>query len=232
MWDSVNRALTQAAERVIMSVAGFLPGILALILALVVSIIIAWIVAAIVRRFLRGIDFDSRLGRWGFSALAEWSPSKSPTLLVSKVCAWAIIFFGLLVGMTALAADLTSRFVYRLFEYMPNLLSALFVLAIGLLAARFLSRGVLIGAVNMNIQSARLLSLGVKWLILVLAAAMALEDLRIGGDIVKLAFAILFGGIVLALALAVGLGSKEAVSRTWEKSREQTSDNEETLHHL
>jgi hypothetical protein len=232
MLDNVNQALTQATQRVITSVANFLPGLLALILAFVIAIVVAWIMGALLRRFLRGIDFDARLDQWGFSGLSEWSPSKSPTLLVSKVCAWAIILLGLLVGMTALEGDLTSRFVYRFFEYMPNVLAALFILAIGVFAARFLARGVLIGAVNMNIQYARLLSLGVKWLVFVLTAAMALDHLRIGGDIVKVAFSILFGGIVLALALAVGLGSKDLVSRTWEKSRAQTGEGEETLHHL
>jgi hypothetical protein len=54
-------------------------------------------------------------------------------------------------------------------------------------------------------------------MLLVLAAAMALQHLGIGGSIVTLSFAILFGGIVLALALAVGLGSKDMVSRSWEQ---------------
>ena len=100
------------------------------------------------------------------------------------------------------------------------------------MAARFLARNVLIGAVNMQIQSARLLSLGVKWLVLVLAAAMALEHLGIGGGIVRLGFGILFGGIVLAMALAVGLGSKEMVSRSWERQATKTEEQEEPLHHI
>ena len=74
----------------------------------------------------------------------------------------------------------------------------------------------------MQIQSARLLSIGVKWLVLVLAGAMALDHLGIGRQILLLAFGILFGGIVLALALAVGLGSKEMVSRSLERQIPRT----------
>ena len=107
--------------------------------------------------------------------------------------------------------------VLRVFEYVPNVLAALFVLAAGSIIARFLARSVLIGAVNMNLLYARLLSAGVKWLVNVLAVAMALEHLGIGGGIIRLAFGILFGGIVLALALAVGLGSKELVSRSLDR---------------
>jgi len=107
------------------------------------------------------------------------------------------------------------------------------VLICGLLVSRFLARSVLISAVNMQIQSARLLSLGVKWLVMVLTFAMALEHLGIGGQIVQVGFAILFGGIVLTLALAVGLGSKEMVSRSWERQADKTErETEEQFHHL
>jgi hypothetical protein len=106
---------------------------------------------------------------------------------------------------------------------LPNVLAAVVVLAAGGVAARFLARSVLIGAVNMNLRYARLLSAGVRWLVSVLTVAMALDHLGIGGDIVRLAFGILFGGIVLALALAVGLGSKDLVSRSLDREAGKTS---------
>jgi hypothetical protein len=129
---------------------------------------------------------------------------------------------------------LTSELVRRLVEYLHDVLAAVVVLVAGSFIARFLARSVLIGAVNMNLQYARLLSAGVKWLVLVLAVTMALEHLGIGGGIIRLAFGILFGGIVLALALAVGLGSKEMVSRSLEReaNRASTQPTEEPVSHL
>ncbi len=56
---------------------------------------------------------------------------------------------------------------------------------------------------------------------LVLTAAMVLDHLQIGGTVVDLAFGILFGGIVLTLSLAIGLGSRDLVSRSIEKSTER-----------
>jgi len=53
---------------------------------------------------------------------------------------------------------------------------------------------------------------------------MALDHLSIGGTILDLAFGAVFGGIVLALALAVGLGSKEVVSRSWERQADRAAD--------
>jgi uncharacterized protein YebE (UPF0316 family) len=76
--------------------------------------------------------------------------------------------------------------------------------------------------VNAQLQYARVLSLGVKWLVLVLTAAMVLDHLQVGENIVELAFGILFGGIVLTLALAVGLGSRDLVSRSLESHVEHS----------
>jgi hypothetical protein len=73
-------------------------------------------------------------------------------------------------------------------------------------------------------SSARFLSVGVKWLVLVLTTAMALDHLDIGRRIVGLAFGILFGGIVLTLALAVGLGSKDLVTRSLQRDPGKSPD--------
>jgi hypothetical protein len=107
-------------------------------------------------------------------------------------------------------------------------------LLVGSVIARFLARSVLIGAVNLNLHYARLLSLGVKWMVVVLTVAMALEHLRIAPGIVKLAFGILFGGIVITLALAVGLGSKDLVTKSLERDAQKASgDNlEEPFRHI
>jgi len=234
MWTQVGQALSQSMTRMVSKFASLLPGIMALVIVLILSLPVAWILAVILRRSLTGIDFDRRMAQWGFPSLAEWSPRKSPTLLVARLAGWIVIIIGFLIGISAFDAALTSQLVYRLFDYMPNLLAAVLVLAAGTVIARFLARSVLIGAVNMNLQYARLLSAGVKWLVTVLAVTMALEHLGIGTGIIRLAFGILFGGIVLALALAVGLGSKELVSRSLEGEaiRRPTHDMQEPVSHL
>jgi hypothetical protein len=61
--------------------------------------------------------------------------------------------------------------------------------------------------------------------------AMALEHLHIGQQILLVAFAILFGGIVLTMALAIGLGSKDLVARSWQEKRNEVRE-EDKLDHL
>lgn len=235
MSTQVNGVFHQALARISKSVADFVPGLLAFVVVLVFAVVIAAIVRRVIRSSLRRIDFDRRVKQWGFPELAEWSPAHSPALLLSGLTYWLIILIGILVGLSALDAAVTSMLVLRLLNYLPHVLAAILIVTVGLFLARFFARSVLISAVNMQVHSARLLSLGVKWLVILLAGAMALEHLGIGGDIVRLSFAILFGGIVLALALAVGLGSKDIVSRSLERQAGRNAEEEEIagrFHHL
>jgi hypothetical protein len=214
-------------------VANFLPALLALVLAVLLSSLVGWLLGALVGVILRALDCDKRLQKWGFVVLAEWSPKNSPTLLLRKTVTWTVVVLGWLVGLTAFGAGVTPQLIVNVVESLPNLGTAIVLVLLGVLLARFLSRAVLISAVNMQIHSARLLSLAVKWLVLVFAAAMALDHLHVGGEIVRLGFAILFGGIVLAVALAIGLGSKEIVSRSWERqSHGKDEPSEDAFKHL
>jgi len=233
MWEHINEALGDGVRRVLQGVVDFLPGLVILLLALVCASVVAWVVSILTRALLRWVKFDKRMEALGFAGLADWSPSRSPTLLVAKIAWWLIIMFGLLVGLAGFAADLASKIVMETLGYLPNVLVGLSLLAIGNLLARFLARGALIGAVNLQIRSAQLISLVVKWLVLVITAAMVLDHMHIGGGIVKLAFAILFGGVVLVFALVVGLGWKDLVSRIGAKPMtEQPKDESSTLHRL
>jgi hypothetical protein len=219
--------------RVVTKIATLVPGLLALVLAIVLFTGIAWLLSFLVKRLLAAIKFDERASKSG-RALSDWAPSSTPSTLIVRTVFWGCFVVGVLIGLTAFDASSTSLLAAYLLGYMPRIVGALVLLFAGTIMARFLSRSVLIGAVNMNLQYARLLSTGVKWLVLVMTGAMVLDHLAVGGMIVELAFGILFGGIVLALALAVGLGSRDLITRSLE--REASRSNEpavtERLHHF
>jgi len=233
MWKQAEDALYESATRLVTGTAHLLPGLAALLIAAGLASVVAWVVGVLLRRSLRGLDFDARAERWGWAALAELAPERSPVLLAVRMTRLGVMFLGLLVGVAALDATMATDIVMPVLGYIPSALTALLVAGVGVTLARFLGRGVLIGAVNMNLPHSRLLGAGVRWLVLVLTAAIALKHLGIGGTLVDLAFGILFGGIVLALALAVGLGSRDLVSRTLELQEERSRrDPADSLRHL
>jgi hypothetical protein len=234
MWNQVLQSLHESMARVVSRIATLLPGIVAFVVAIVVFVGIAWLLARLARAVLGAVGLDERLAS-RTHMISEWSPTYSPTVVITRIVFWGMVLLGLLVGLEAFGASSDAVLTERLLSYLPNIVGAVVILILGNIIARFVSRSILIGAVNMNLHYARLLSQGVKWLVLVLTAAMVLDHLAIGGEIVDLAFGVLFGGIVLALALAVGLGSRDLVSRSLERETVRTNVEpmpEERLRHF
>lgn len=236
----MSEALHQSVDRVLSLLIAVLPGILAFFVALAIFSLIGATISALLRRILTLFKFDDRMAR--NRGNVEWTPASSPTGLVARISFWACVLLGLIIGVAAFDTSYATGapLPISLLPYFTHAVGAILLLIAGNLIARFLARSVLIGAVNAQLQYARFLSLGVKWLVLVLTAAMVLDHLQVGGDIVELAFGILFGGIVLTLALAIGLGSRELVSRSLETHVERNppphnapaSNQAETIRHF
>jgi hypothetical protein len=220
MGQQIALALRESMHRVLVKLASFLPGLLALLVAVAVLTAIGVLLSFLLRRILTAAKFDERYARTQSANVTDWSPGHSPTALIGRIAFWACVVLGFIVGISAFDASYAgnSQIAAILIPYLTHAVGAILILIAGTLIARFLARSVLIGAVNMQMQYARFLSLGIKWLVLVLTAAMVLDHLDIGGLVVELAFGILFGGIVLTLSLAIGLGSRDLVSRSLEKT--------------
>lgn len=232
MWEQIDRIVRQAMTQIPEHIANFLPGLLASLTLMLAAFVVALLARMLLVRALRGLDFDRRADQFGLAALTGWPAATSPSQTVGRIIYWTILILGLLVSLTALNATIPSRLALSVFQYLPHLVAALIILIIGAVAARFLARSVLIGAVNMQIQSARLLSLAVKWLVLLVAVAMALDHLGIGRSVLLLAFAILFGGVVFAAALAVGLGTRDIVSRALERQLREPPRGDDKVDHV
>jgi hypothetical protein len=232
MVEQTNRAVTQAATQMAENIANFLPGLAVFLLILLFSMVVAIVARLMVLRLLRRLAVDRRASVLGLEFLREWSASGSVSVVLAWTVYWLILVMGLLAALTALDAALPGEFAVAMLRYLPKVVAALLIFVVGNVLARFLARSVLIGAVNMQIPAGRLLSVGVRWLVIVLTTAMALEQLQIGQQILLLAFGIAFGGIVLTLALAVGLGSKDVVSRSIERQIRGTAEGHDTLDHV
>jgi hypothetical protein len=219
VWHHITGSLQNSVYRVLGLLIAVLPGIVAFFLAVAIFTLLGMGLSAVMRRLLVWVRFDERLTR----NRTDWAPSSSPTELFARASFWTCVLLGLLIGVSAFDASYSSasNVPILLLPYVMHAVGALIVLLAGLLIARFLARSVLISAVNAQLHYARFLSLGVKWLVLVLTAAMVLDHLEIGDRIVELAFGILFGGIVLTLALAIGLGSRDLVTRSLERGVER-----------
>jgi hypothetical protein len=91
-------------------------------------------------------------------------------------------------------------------------LVALLILAFGAYFARFVGNSVSAYFRNVHLQDADLLGNLARYAILAFVVLIALDQVNIGGDIVRETFLILLAGVVFALALGFGLALSLALA--------------------
>jgi uncharacterized protein YacL len=118
--------------------------------------------------------------------------------------------------------------------YLPRAFSAVLILIIGYVLTGFISRAVLIAAVNSGYHYAKLLAEAMRLLLTILILAMVLEQLQVAPGIVLAAFSIIFGGIVIALAISFGVAGIDAAKRMIEQetAEKHAKDTKDDIEHL
>lgn len=239
MWGRIQWVFEEALRRLGSEISSDMPGFVAMTVVVLSSILVAFGVRGLLRWGIARIGFDRRAREWGLTGDRALEQHHEPSRIVARVAFWLIIASGVALALAVLGASSTSAAGVALLEFLPRLVVAAVVILVGVGTARFLERTVLIGAVNQRIRQARLLAWGVKWVVVVLASAMALQHVGIGGSLPTIGFAIVAGGIVLAAALAVGLGARDSVARMLERWPEDRRDEEgeggektDRIHHL
>lgn len=211
----------------------FAPNLLAMLTILIVGIFAARVVRTVLRKILTALKFDSWSDRMGFTVMMRkgdvWT---KPTEAVSRAVFWFLILFTLMVGLSTLKVQAVDRLVAQFFLYLPRVFSAVLILFIGYLVAGFLSRAALIALVNSGYHYAKLLAEALRLLLIVLILAMALEQLQVAPNIVTAAFSIIFGGIVVALAIAFGAGGIDAARRVIEKGAAEKKEEKSDIEHM
>jgi hypothetical protein len=207
------------------------------LLAALTVIVAAWAIAAVVRRVttrvLRAADLDVRCVRWGLTGFIGRGHRPSPTDFIARLVYWAILLVGLLVVVDILDMRGTAGAVGVLLAFLPHVIVAVAVLVGGWMLAQFLAQAVLIAAVNAQVAGASLLATMVRWLVLTVASAVALTELGVAREMVLLIFGISFGGAVLALSLAFGLGARELARQALEGYlRRAREDHGEPVSHV
>lgn len=223
--------VTALGERVF----AILPNVLAMLILLLAGLGAAWGMGHLMERLLRVIGLDRLCDRIGIAAaLLRGGIKADPSYIIGRVTYWLIVIFATTASLGALDVAPINEAARSLLSYIPHLVTAAVIGIIGYLVSNFLSQAVLIAAVNAGLPPARWIAAGTRWGIQLLTVAMAFEQLGIAQHIVVVGFGITWGGLVLAAALALGLGGKDLAKDFLERrlaghSRSQIN---EDLRHL
>jgi hypothetical protein len=233
MTEMVLQALERAGTNFLQSTADLMPRVV-----MTLSIVIAgWVIAVglkwLTRTALNRLGFRRICERYGVAEMLRAADLPVADDLAGAIVFWIVWVGFLLSGVDVLGFVALQGLVREFALFVPRLLSGIVILVVGFVFANFAWRATQLAAVNAKVPSPRVLSGTVRGLVLILAAAMALDQIAVARTIVLTAFAIAFGAVMLGLAIAFGVGGGGTARRIldhWFPERAARSEHDELRH--
>ena len=203
-------------------IGAFLPTALAAILIVVLGLVGARMAKVFVARLLKIVRFDRLAER---SGLESFFAAGDYPITLSGVVAGVVYWIIILMAITAAADFLRLKIISDLFErvvlYLPNVIVAVMILILGVLFSRIINRFVFGALKKFNMDNALAIGIICEYVVQVFVWFIALEQLQVNTDLLMIAFAIAFGGVCLAAAIAFGLAGRDAAARLINRASEK-----------
>lgn len=229
MRHAVLQGLEHAYNNFAQMLADFLPRFLVMLIIILLGLLVAFALKHILRAVLGFTNLDRGATEVGASHVLRSAHLPTMTVLLSRSLFWVTWFCFILMGLSSLGLAGFQEEVLRIIHYVPQVFVGILIVFVGLMTANFLSRTALLAAVNAGHPSARIFSWSIRFLIWILTISMTLEELGVAGKTVVSAFSIVFGALMLGLAISFGLGGREMARKSLEKylgSAKKESDKE------
>lgn len=214
----------EPARAFLIQIGQFLPK---LALALVV-LVAGWMLAKLARfaviKGLRTVNFNVLTERAGVDGFLEQGGIRTDTTgIFGALVYWLVILAALVIAFNGLGLTYITDLLGIVVLFVPKVIVALLILAFGAYFARFIGDTVNTYCRNVGVRDGELLAKLAQYAIVAFVALIALDQVNVGGDIVRQSFLIILAGIVFALALAFGIGGQrwaaDLLDRWWPRSR-------------
>jgi hypothetical protein len=189
-------------------VVAVLPDLIGALIIILVGFIVAPILGGIVKKLVDILKIDELSAKMGLKDMMKgYAPNFSVSLILGKLVKWFFILAFIMAAADVLGWSRVSVFLNEIIFYIPQVLIAVVILVFGAIAGSFFDSIVTKSLQGSNTPIARPELMGqiTRWALILFAALAALLQLGIAPSLIQ----ILFAGIVLALALAFGLGGQK-----------------------
>ncbi len=210
--------MLEPVRALLQQVGAFMPR-----LALAVGVLfLGWLVAKAFRfsvvKALRALNFHVLTERAGIDGfLQQGGTEKDTTELFGWIAYALVILASLIIAFNSLGLTQVTDLLGRVLLFVPRLLVALIVVVFGSYFARFAGNAVNSYCRGAEISDGELLGRLMQYGVMVFVVLLAVDHLDIGGGLIQQTFLILLGGVVVALALAFGLGGRDRAAALIER---------------
>lgn len=200
--------IAEPISEVLNSILNAIPNILVAIILLAVGVVIAKFTGDMLTDLLRGTGFNK------YSSYLNKSGNMNLDLakIIGNTVAALIGLFFLVEALNALNLEMLNNIVSAVIAYLPNILFAAIIIGLAFIGGKMLA-----SAIKSSTGSTFAGEL-VKYIVIVFALFMALDQLNFGSNIVNLAFLFIIGGLAVAFALSFGLGGRDFARKQLERA--------------
>lgn len=201
--------VVQSLREALASFVAFLPALVAGLIILAIG----WIVAVLVRRLINALLPRTGLDRFlvRHKVIDRAPDTHAGSRVVGSAAFWAIILIALMQAANVWGLEFVANGLGRVIAFVPNIVSAVLIFGAAFLVGNWLRNRMRARQADERLWGASFLPDAVRAAILTVGAFFALRQLLIAPELLIIGFALVFGGIALATAIAVGLGARRTV---------------------
>jgi hypothetical protein len=208
----MKEKLIQAFSNLLDSIIAATPKVAVGFVFFLTALIVAKVIERVLRYGLTKVRFDTLVGKTGIDrALQSLGIRQQLTLLLPRLVYFLILLLLAKTAIDALELMAISEAIGAFFGYLPNVVAALLILILGSTVGQFAGQTVTNSAASSGIEFAPALGKLVSGLILFVCAMMAIAQLKIDTEIVRIVTSFVLGGAALGFGLSFGLGTRDIV---------------------
>lgn len=217
------RGISGPAISMLNNILAMIPNIIVAIVLILVGVFLAKWLKGVVVSLLENLGVNSLAEKMGFGGRSTTSTSVAQ--VIGTIVQIIVILLFVSEALQVANLEFMASLATAIFAYLPMVIAAIIILAVGFWLANMAER--LVGSVLVDGagQPSALRHIA-KYAILGLAFFMAISQLGIAPMIVNTAFLLILGAVALAFGLAFGLGGRETAARYLKKAEKNIDETE------
>lgn len=208
----------EPARAFLQQIGAFLPKVLIAIVILIVGWILAKALKFAVEKALRAINFHVVTEKAGVEAFLQRGGVETDTTgFLGLLFYWLAILAALMIAFNSLGLTYITDLVRQVVVFIPNVIVAILILTFGAYFSRFVATALTAYCKSIEVADAVLLGQLAGYATMVFVVLIALDQVQVGGDIVRESFLIILAAVAFGLALAFGLAGRKRAANFLER---------------
>ncbi|MEN0107413.1 MAG: mechanosensitive ion channel domain-containing protein [Pseudomonas sp.] len=212
--DLWTQSLKEAMAALWTKVAVFIPNLFVALILVLLGFVVAKLLDTLLSKLLGKVGLDRLMAGTGLTKLIARAGIQVPvSALIGKIVYWFVLLVFLVSAAESLGLQRVSATLDVLALYLPKVFGAAMVLVIGVLLAQLVSGLVRSAADGVGLDYANGLGRIAQGLVIILSISVAIGQLEVKTDLLNNVIAIVLISVGLAVALALGLGSRDIAAQ-------------------